>query len=675
MDNLELHAYLDQRRVLAESMRAAYVQQIKEGLEYYEGNLPAPFTRGGSSYVDRTVYDQVKGIAAQLNDTFMSADSVVKFRTKLPHMDTMAKIATNHINTVILEQNSGFNLLRESIHAALKEKASYLIPYWVQREEVFETEVSALTEEEVAAMAMMPGMELDLEQGVESGLFGGTVKYTMDTSGLEIDQVPFEHISIDHNARTWREANYLCRKINKIRGVFLEEGIDVHEDATFIDDMYSLKIYREDYNGGYVDIDNSDKKDVLRDYVTVYEHYINMELDGSFGWWKIVTDSIGVISKEQVEGHGIVRLEPLPSPFCIYGESIPDITRDLQTAMTMLIRGMFDNIMGTNHPQILALKGQYDHASLMNKQPNGIIEIKTPGAIEFVRPLPISGEIQLLYQMVVNSRDTRTGLSNAAQGLDDTIFKNDNAFATVQAVQTQALQRTKDIALNLAHGGFTDLFRLCYKQIRDNDTRTYDTVVNGRPLKYTPAQFPENMDVTVDTTISPSDKAVKAQALLQLFQMMNQVPVTQQMQLFGPEQQYNFIHEFGRALNFDNIGPFILPLEAGKPTQPSPLDVANLQVVQNEAILKQAQAMREQSVAQKNGADVQVNAQRLIFEQQKAASDDEIQEKKLAFEQDRSAYLDMLEKDKLILEKIKTGAEIQLEAEQKRAVAIGNKNS
>jgi len=421
MENIELHAYLEQRRYQAESMREPYILQIKEGLEFYEGILPAPYFQGSSKFVDRTVYDQVRGITSQLSDTFMSSDSVVKFKTKDPQKDLMAKIATQHINSVILESNNGYNMLRSSIQASLKEKACYMIPYWVERCQIEKQEVVGLSIEELAALSLNESVEFDVTE--EDGLFSGVMVTKVDTSGLEIDQVPFEQVSIDHNARIFEEANYLCRKINKIRGVLEEEGVKVHKDATFIDDLKTLSFSRnrdELYSAS--SILNDDKKEVLRDYVTVYEHYIKMKLNGSFSWWKIITDSIGIISKEEINHHGIVRLEPLPAPFGIYGDSIPDITKDLQSAMTFLQRGMFDNIMGTNHPQVLALKGAYDKRSLMNKQPNGIIEIHAQGAVNYVQPLPITNEVNLVYQMISSARDTRTGLSNAAQGLDSNLL-------------------------------------------------------------------------------------------------------------------------------------------------------------------------------------------------------------------------------------------------------------
>ena len=671
MDDLELHAYLEERRVLAESMRAGYIKQIQDGLLFYDGLLPEPFTKGGSSYVDRTVYDQVKGVTSQLNDTFMSADSVVKFKTKQPQMEVMAKVATHHINQVVLKQNNGYNMLRSAIHASLKEKACYLMPYWVKSCEWVEEEVTELSEEAIGVLSMNPDVEFDILKD-ENGIYSGTVSVKMDTSTLQVDQVPFEQVAIDHNARIYEEANYICRRINKIRGIFLEEGVKVHKNATFVDDHLSLKVYRDpDGATSYLSISNDDKESALRDYVTVYEHYIKMKLKGKFSWWKVLTDSIHVISKEEVDGHGIVRLEPLPAPFSIYGDSIPDITKDIQTAMTLLIRGMFDNIQYTNHPQVLALEGQFDKRDLLNKQPNGVIQIKTPQAIQYVAPQQITPSVQLLYSMVSSARDTRTGLSNAAQGLDDTIFKNDNAYATVQAVQTQALQRTKDIALNLAHGGFTELFKQCYKEVRENDTNLYNTVIDGRPVTYSPSQFPELIDVCVDTTVSPSDKAAKVQAMNSLVAMINQLPVTQQMQLFGPEEQYNFIHSYSKALNFDNIGSFLKPVEMGQPTQPSPMEMAQAKLAESEVALKQAQAMKEQSIAQKNGMDVQLDTQKLMLEQQFKTTEAQLKDKRLSFEQDRAAVQDSLEKEKLNVEKIKAGAEIQIESHQKRAALIG----
>lgn len=672
MTNEELHVYLSDLQSEAESSRDSFLQENIEGLQYYHGRLPKQHASGGSKWVDRTVYDQHRGVSAQLGDTFANADSVVKYSTQNPQHQMFAKVATKHVNEQILQKNNGYSLIRRAIQACLLEKASYLMPYWVESTTTERIDVVGIPAEAVAVLNSDPTV-IAIELDNDDELFSGYYEIEHDTSHLAIDVVPFEAVSFEPTARSIYDTTYMVRKINKLRGVFLEEGIKVHEDARFSDDnepmMDSLRTRETAVNVGY----DYSEKDPNREMVSVWEHYIQMKLDGQFGWWKVVADSKDIISKEKVSGIPFAMLTPLPTPFTIYGDSIPDITKDIQQLRTFTVRGMIDSVMQTNHPRYTAMKGQYNKQHLENNKPNGIVEIQSPGAINLLPVQPVSNEINTLYQMVQQAINTRTGLSDAAQGLDDSIFKNDNAYATVQAVMSQALQRTKEIALNLAHGGISDFMMICYETIRENDKNTYQTVIEGTPFEYSPSQWPEVIETRVDSTISPVDKIARTNALRAFKMEADTMPAVKELQLTGVQQQFNYLHKIGAALNLTqgDISDLLLPLEAGTPPQPNPIQQIEVQKAQAELGLIQANTQLQAASAQKVVADITLDKGKLMFEQQKAAEDDQRADEALRFQQEKAADEITIARDKLMLEREKIDAEISLEINQRRAVSIG----
>lgn len=678
-DRSDLWGYLEGRRILAQNNRIGAENEILVGLEYYQGAKPEKQTDCGSEYVDRTVYDQVQGIQAQLGDTFFDAEQVVKYSTRRLELQPYAIMATQHINREVIQRNDGIVNLRRAINASLLEKASYLMPYWVEDEDTIPFVYNNLAEEDLETLKGRDDLEIEeIEKVSVQSQFGSAEAFnvrgfrTIDTSYFSFDVVPFEDVAIDHNCDSWSEATYLCRRIEKHRGELLDEGIEVHPDACQETSGESV-INRDRTSYSYSSVTDDDTKEALRDYPTVYEHYIKMELFGEYSWYQILTDSIGIIGEpERVEEHPLCMIQPLPAPLTLYGDSIPDITKDLQELMTFIERGVMDNIQNINHAPVFALRGAYNIDDLEERGPDSIIEIESLGAITEWQHAPVTNEISLLSSIAQTAKNTRTGLSDAAQGLDDAIFKNDNAFATVQAVQSQALQRTKNIAKNIAYGGLTEFMRKSYKIIRDNDTNQYVDIVDGNQVQYTPSEWPKVMDTKVDATISPVDRAAKAQSLVQWRQGISDLPAVAQNQLFGQQQQVNWAFKLAKALKLedDDIGMLLLPLQQGQPLPPNPMSQIELEAAKANVQVLASQAFENQARGQNYSAQAQAEIGKMTFEQQRAAAQDDLEERKQTFAEDRAAQQDILELKKHQLREFEVGADAALTATQKRDISV-----
>lgn len=674
-NNEELMVFLNRRKFESQSNRLVYDKEIMDGYKYYWGFEPKPFANGGSGVVDRFVYDQTLGMISQLKDTLVTDNKVVRFTPLNASMGRAAKEATYHINREIIQGNDGINLLTTAIHTALLNKCAYLQPYWVNSTKDEEVYFDNLTPDAVAMMAMEMDEVIIESEDEETGLQSGKAIKIVDNSYLKIDTIPFEHVYIEPSADSFDSANYICRKITKLRSEFEEEGIVIPDDAV-LDESDNDTLFNH-VRSEYMNIEMLENRlDEGTSYVSLYLHYARMEHKGKYGLWCFLTSLYTVISEELVEMTPIAQIQPLPNPLAIYGESLPDITKDVQIMKTFILRGLFDNIMDSNHPTVLAMRNQVDIRQLMNKKPNRIILADSPNSVTFFKNQPLTNEVSLANQIIQQMGDTRTGLSNAAQGLSDSVFKNDNAYATVEAVINQALQRTKNIASNIVNGGFTKLMILCYHIARTNDTKVYETNIDGRPITYSPSNWPEVMDISVDASISPVDKAARLAKLKEVNALIASSPLVQQMQLFGPEQQFQLLIDQIKSMNIDNVNDYVLPLEMGQPVQPDPMTTAEKET--NIGVLKSTIAVNEAN-AQKAAAQAQDIARKAQFDEEVKADEETRANQEFAYKQERDGVLDafqersLLQKDKeLWIKEEEIRAEAYLEKTQRRGVGLGN---
>ncbi|MFW3388335.1 UNVERIFIED_CONTAM: hypothetical protein RF648_20315, partial [Kocuria sp. CPCC 205274] len=206
------------------------------------------------------------------------------------------------------------------------------------------------------------------------------------------------------------------------------------------------------------------------------------------------------------------------------GESVYDVTKDLQDLGTTVLRGIIDNVMNANFRRYIAIKGQYNRESLLNNRPGAIIEQMAAGSVDVFPYHQLPQGLDTLLQYVEGQKEERTGVSKVGQGLDPAVFKNDNSTATVQMVMTAALNRVRMVARNIAHGGMTDLMLAIYNLIRMNGKDPINVETSQGLLQIDPRQLPERSKMEVSVAIGPAEKAERAQKLQALMVAMTQFP-------------------------------------------------------------------------------------------------------------------------------------------------------
>ena len=144
---------------------------------------------------------------------------------------------------------------------------------------------------------------------------------------------------------------------------------------------------------------------------------------------RFITIGTHILFKEVIDFFNLASIVPIDIPHEFYGLSMADFTRSSTLASTAILRGFVENTYLTNYSPKLADPNVVDFSALQNMKPKQIIPTNgSPvGAVQQLPPETIStGTVPLLehLQMI---KEQATGMSKAAQGLNDTLYVSGNS--------------------------------------------------------------------------------------------------------------------------------------------------------------------------------------------------------------------------------------------------------
>lgn len=538
---------------------------------------------------------------------------------------------------------------------------------------------SALTGAKKGAISAPDASEDDED---DEPKFFGQVTYEITSEGVAIEYVPFEEIMVEPTARTLKDANYIGHRVRKTKQELLTLGFNpelVEELNSGSTDIESGVIANVRVNN----LNPLDVSDVMStgdgkaDKLWLHENYLKTSLpSGHLEILQIFTVNDQILEVNRVNEFPFETFTPFPTPGSIWGESVFDITKDVQDLNTTLVRGMIDNIMNANFRRYEAIKGQYDRESLLNNRPGAVVEVMSQGA---VTPFPfhqLPQGIDSLLGYINGKKEERTGVSKVGQGLDPNVFKNDNAQGTVAMVMSAAQNRLRMVARNIAQRGMTSLMGSIYNLVRQNGKKVINVETAKGMIALDPRKLPERNELIVSVAVGDGERKERAAALQSLMMAMTQNP--QMQQFIQPENSYYLATQMFESMGVFDTENYLTPLDRIPPPQPDPMQ--QLQIQQMQEQIKQIGVQTQKLIS-----DVTNDSKKSEFEQQKAADEMQMrlqesrstqamnadkmtmEERKLALDERKLE----LESQKLELKRQEMLLEAQIEARQGRPVAIG----
>ena len=206
--------------------------------------------------------------------------------------------------------------------------------------------------------------------------------------------------------------------------------------------------------------------------VVLTESWLNVDRDGDgIAELKHII-SVGniILQEEDIETIPLASIVPIDIPFEFYGLSMADFTRSSTLASTAILRGFVENTYLTNYSPKLADPNVVDFSALQNMKPKQIIPTNgnPVNAVQQLPPETISTGTVPLLEYIQLIKEQATGMSKAAQGLNDTLYISGNSEQKLQAVQSAAQKRIQHIARRFAETGFKKLVAGVYETMHKN---------------------------------------------------------------------------------------------------------------------------------------------------------------------------------------------------------------
>ena len=510
-------------------------ERLKSTYEYAGVAAAHLAPQGVSTIVDTSTTEVVEAYTAVLSDLFLSNNRIARF---IPYDDTpgafkAAKDAANLVNYCIFKKNKGWEILQTWMKASLLWKNSVIrwdyiedFDYVMEEyEEIDEAKLDEILSDENIEIVN----ELTLNPTSETiSYIDVRLRKKIDKSRIKLEVIPPESFRISNEAKDIEDANFVGLQSEMTRsdlrkfypewaaGLTEQEwqSLGTDEDwlgsGNYSEDVAARKeITGQRYWQGY-EGKNTYPAEASRE-VTLTESWIRVDRDGD-GIAELkhfITVGNHILYEEDTEYVPLASIVPIDIPHEFFGLSMADFTRSSTLASTAILRGFVENTYLTNYSPKLADPNVVDFSALQNMKPKQIIPTNgnPQGAVAALAPETIStGTVPLLehLQMI---KEQATGMSKAAQGLNDTLYVSGNSEQKLSAVQSAAQKRIQHIARRFAETGFKRLISGIYETLYANMKGKQPYSLDGAYGIVNMSELPSKMDVEILLDIGENSNA------------------------------------------------------------------------------------------------------------------------------------------------------------------------
>ena len=361
------------------------------------------------------------------------------------------------------------------------------------------------------------------------------IKRTINKCRVKIENVPPENFRISRDAQDLDNAAFVGMQFDMTRSEIrkwwpeVAENIEDWDELGYADNWLGNSRYSEDiaarkYVTGQEYWQGSVSQDLYpleaNREVTVTECWLRVDRDGD-GITELkhfIIAGSTILYEEDVDEIPLASISPIDIPHEFYGLSMADFTRSSTLASTAILRGFVENTYLTNYSPKLADPNVVDFSALQNMKPKQIIPTNGNPA-QAVAPLPpetISPGTVPLLEYLQEIKEKATGMSKAAQGINDELYVSGNSEAKLQAVQSASQKRIQHIARRFAETGIKKLCKGLYKEMRRSMNQKMKFRMHGAFIELIPSDLPKEMDVEIFLDLGENSNANMLQKYAQL---------------------------------------------------------------------------------------------------------------------------------------------------------------
>lgn len=502
---------------------------------YYKG---APFgteEEGRSKVVMPVVRDTVRATMPSLMEVFFGSSRVVEFMPSAKTSSNLAEDATETVHYVFTRLNDGWGVCWAAFKDALIRKTGW-IKWWYDESICVKAQTfTGVSEDQLVEtqQMMIDGEEMQVLEKTQTGEQPGqpTVTGVDPTSGQPITQpgppvpiyeykiqvthkypankirviaVPPDEVLLDRYARNETDARIVIHRTRETRSSLVAMGVP--------DEML-----KDQKSGGYAGqqsteiaarLPGSQPTDLRVNTGTDDQDLI----DHFECYWRIDADGDGISELRKVCAVGMDRdiyynepadevqlasLCPDPEPHVATGLSQADSTMDLQLIESHVWRDGLDSLKASIFPRTVYVEGQVNPDDILNTEIGAAIRARQPGMVQTLE-VPFAGrEMYPMLDRLALTRERRTGIGDAAMGLDGAALQSTTPDAARQSM-TASQAQVKLIARIFAQTGLTRVFRGILKLLTKHQNNKMQIALNQRTLEVHPGMWDPDMEVAID---------------------------------------------------------------------------------------------------------------------------------------------------------------------------------
>ena len=599
--------------------------------EYYYGLPFGNEEDGRSQVVSMDVRDTVQGILPSLMRIFFGPERVVEFAPQGPEDVQSAEQATDYVDFIFKRDNPGFKILHSAFKDALVRKCGIVKYWWDESVEVKAESFSMLDEQtmmfltqdpdiEISAVREypIPGMaEQNLAQGIMTPppmMYDVEIKRRIKSGKVKIEALPPEEFLIDRRAKSIDEATFVGHRTMKTVSDLVAMGYDYDEMVEVAGNGNDFD-NNEEYTARnpFAVISTANNGDPSSKSVLYIEGYLKVDFDGDgiAEMRRICTVGTGnkVMRNEIVAERQFADFCPDPEPHTFFGMCPADVVMDIQRIKSSVQRGILDSLAQAINPRTAIVEGQANMEDVLNTEVGAVIRMRAPGMVQpFTTPFVGQAAFPML-DYLDDIKQTRTGISKAASGLDADALQS-TTKAAVSATVNAAHQHIEMIARTFAETGLRKLFTGILKLVIENQDKERMIRLRNTFVPIDPRSWDANMDVIVNVGVGDGtleDKinilnqvAMRQEMILKETGVNNPVvslpqytnTLTKLLQLAGIKDSQNYFNE--------------LPVDFQLPEPPAPKPTP-------EEVLAQVQAQAIQADIEKKAAELDLERQKMIM--------------------------------------------------------------
>ena len=597
--------------------------------QYYRGDPFGDEEDGRSQIVSMDVRDTVQAIMPSLMRIFHGSEKTVEFVPHGPEDVAAAKQATDYVNFIMNNDNSGFLVTHAAFKDALIRKVGIIKCYWDDQTKFETHDLSGIDDQGLAAIAADPNAEITVVASEAVGepqvdpmtgeimmppmIHDIRVTYTHSDGRVRVEAVPPEEFLISREAKSVDEADYVAHRrivtVSELVAMGYEYD-DVEGLASAHDDM-NTNVERYTRNAALVD-EMNERHDPAMKKVLYVENYIRVDYDGDgiAELRKICTAGDGnkILMNEPCDIAPFATFCPDPEPHDFFGMSVADSVMDIQRIKSSIMRNTLDSLAMSIHPRVAVTEGMVNMEDVMNTEVGAIIRQRSAGQVQPLS-MPFVGQQAFpVLQYMDEIKEARTGISKASMGLDAGALQSSTASA-VNATVAAAQQHSEMIARVFAETGMKRLYKMILNLITKYQDRERMVRLSNEFVPMDPRVWNADMDVTVNVALGRGTDAERMMMIRQIAEMQKEAMAT-----MGPQNPLTDMVKLSNSLKamtelagFKDTSAFWSdPTQFQAPPQEDKPDI-------NEQLIA-VQIQQIQADIQKKAAELQLGREKMIME-------------------------------------------------------------